>query len=137
MSTRTICFLSSSHHPPIDYTTTTTTTLPPNTSLHHVFRRLRAPLPGEPSPGHPRYESPHVHVLRRELSLTYHDEQPAGIYLTTSNSIRMRHHLTDDSDEAMLNKYEIKANDAILAVDKHKDIFEERQYTGIGSQSGL
>ena len=32
----------------------------------------------------------------------------------------------DDSDEAMLKKYDIKANDAILAEDKHKDIFEER-----------
>jgi hypothetical protein len=49
----------------------------------------------------------------------------------------MRHQLIDDSDEAMLKKYEIKANDAILAEDKHKDIFEERQYSGIGSQSGL
>ena len=59
------------------------------------------------------------------------------VYLTTSNSLRRRHQLIDDSDEAMLKKYEIKANDAILAEDKHKDIFEERQYTWIGSQSGL
>jgi len=42
----------------------------------------------------------------------------------------MGHQLTDDSDEAMLKKYEIKANDAILAEDKHKPIYEERQYTG-------
>ena len=48
------------------------------------------------------------------------------VYLTTSNSIRKRHQLIDNSDEAMLKKYDIKANDAILAEDKHKDIFEER-----------
>lgn len=36
----------------------------------------------------------------------------------------------------MLKKYEIKANDAILAEDKHKPIYEERQYTRIGTQSG-
>lgn len=59
------------------------------------------------------------------------------VYLTTSNSIRKRHQLIHDSDEAMLKKYDIKANDAILAEDKHKDIFEERQYTGIKLQSGL
>jgi hypothetical protein len=37
----------------------------------------------------------------------------------------------------MLEKYEIKANDAILAEDKHKGIYEERQYTRIGLQYGL
>jgi hypothetical protein len=58
---------------------TTILSPPPNTSLHHVFRRLRAPLPGEPSPGHSRYEWPDLHVPCKELSLTYHDEQPAGI----------------------------------------------------------
>ena len=51
------------------------------------------------------------------------------VYLTTSNSIRRIHQLIDDSDEAMLKKYDIKANDAILAEDKHKDIYEERQFT--------
>jgi hypothetical protein len=48
------------------------------------------------------------------------------VYPTTFNSTRKRHQLIDDSDEAMLKKYDIKANDAILAEDKHKDIFEER-----------
>jgi hypothetical protein len=48
------------------------------------------------------------------------------VYPTTSNSTRKRHQLIDGSDEAMLKKYDIKANDAILAEDKHKDIFEER-----------
>jgi hypothetical protein len=48
------------------------------------------------------------------------------VYHPTSNSIRKTHQLIDDSDEAMLKKYDIKANDAILAEDKHKDIFEER-----------
>jgi hypothetical protein len=48
------------------------------------------------------------------------------VYLTRFNSIRKRHQLIDNSDEAMLKKYDIKANDAILAEDKHKDIFEER-----------
>lgn len=59
------------------------------------------------------------------------------VYLTTSDLIRKIHQLIDDSDEAMLKKYDIKANDAILAEDKHKDIYEERQYTGISSQAGL
>jgi hypothetical protein len=48
------------------------------------------------------------------------------VYPTTSNSTRKRHQLIDGSDESMLKKYDIKANDAILAEDKHKDIFEER-----------
>jgi hypothetical protein len=48
--------------PSIYYSTTTTT--PPHPSnnasqhLHHVFPRVRAPLPGEPSPRHPWYEWP-------------------------------------------------------------------------------
>jgi hypothetical protein len=37
----------------------------------------------------------------------------------------------------MLQKYGLKANDAILAEEKHMGIFEDREYTGKTWTSGL
>lgn len=37
----------------------------------------------------------------------------------------------------MLQKYGLKANDAILAEEKHMGIFEDREYTGNVWTSGL
>lgn len=46
---------------------------------------------------------------------------------TSPNSRRDELRLTDLSDEAMLNQYGLKANDAILAEEKHMGIYEDRE----------
>jgi hypothetical protein len=45
--------------------------------------------------------------------------------------------LTYRSDEEMLQKYGLKANDAILAEEKHMGIFDDRQCTRDLWTSGL